>query len=410
MALSAQVSSITARTTAGNQTATGVGFQPKLLMMFGSRTTAAGSVAGMSFGLGYGDSAANETFTGFNSADNVATTDTVRSVLSNKIFSSSVPGDATEDCSASLTGFNGDGWELNYSAASSAFNVGCLAMGGSDITNTATGLFALNSTTGNQSVTGLGFMPDVVFFSVANTTSTGITNTSYAVSYGAATSTAQWSAAVSSRSAVGTSNTRRAFRTNFCGLVCLTNSDAVEVAFSMVSMDSDGFTVNIAGSAGAGTTYQASYLAIKGGQWKVGSMQQPTVTGNQSVTGLGFAPSGVVFGSASHNAVSGVPPTARLSYGFATSASNQQAVWVGDEDAIVGNTNADSRYASNRVIMFYDEAGGGAPVAEAEAAFVSNDADGFTVNWTAADATQRYIGYVAFGASPAAARRIFHIS
>lgn len=408
MALNAQVAAITANTLAGGQTTSGVGFQPKLLMMLGSRTTTAGSIAGASFGLGYGDVVHNETFVGFNSADNVATTDAVRTTLNTRIFQASPPGDATEDCSASLTSFNSDGWQLNYNAASSAFNLGYLALGGSDIANTVTGTFAMNSTTGSQSVTGLGFTPDVVFFSVVNATALGSVNTHYALSYGAATATSQWGVAVAGRSGAGTSNTRRAFRTNACGIICYSNSDAVEVAFNIVSMDVDGFTINISGAAGAGTTYQVAYTAIKGGRWKVGTFQQPTTTGNQSVTGVGFEPSGVIIGSASHDAISGVPVTARLSYGFATGSSNQQSVWVGDEDAIVGNTNADSRYATNRVVMFYDEAGGGAPTAQAEASYVSNDVDGFTVNWTTADTTQRYMGYVAFGASPV--RRVFHIS
>lgn len=410
MALDARVGAIAASTSTGDQTTSGVGFQPKLLMMLGSRTTAAGSIAGASFGLGHGDMANSETFAGFNSADNVATTDTVRAILGNRIFQSSPPGDAVADSSASLTSLNSDGWLLNYSSASSAFNLGYMALGGSDITNTTTGTFALNPTTGNQSVTGLGFTPDIILFSIVNNTTLTATNNHYALSYGAATATSQWGAAVAGRSSVGTSNTRRAFRTNFCGVVCITNSDSIEVAFSLVSMDVDGFTVNISGTAGAGTTYQVAYTAIKGGQWTAGSFQQPTTTGNQSVTGIGFNPSGVIFGSASHDSVSGVPVTARLSYGFATGASNQQSVWVGDEDNVVGNTNTDSRYASNRVVMFYDEAGGGAPTAQAEATYVSNDVDGFTVNWTAADATQRYVGYVAFGASPVVTRRVFHIT
>jgi hypothetical protein len=54
---------------------------------------------------------------------------------------------------------------------------------------------------------------------------------------------------------------------------------------------------------------------------------------------------------------------------------------------------------------------GNTPTVDAEADFVSQDSDGFTINWGTADATARENLYFAFGAAAtAAARRIIMVN
>lgn len=129
---------------------------------------------------------------------------------------------------------------------------------------------------------------------------------------------------------------------------------------------------------------------------KVGSFAQPGSTGNQAITGVGFQPKIVIFWMSSLTADgSGADET--LSIGAATSSSDRR--WSGDYSKDAGTNN-------NTVGGWQDDAhcigiiNVTAPTTVnklAVADFVSMDADGFTVNWTTADATARIVNYLALG-------------
>lgn len=128
---------------------------------------------------------------------------------------------------------------------------------------------------------------------------------------------------------------------------------------------------------------------------KVGSITQPTSTGNQSITGLGFQPKTIIFFWGGEETADGSAANSRLGFGFAVSSTQRGFVWIGDQNG-VATTNSSHNFNTTKCILFATE-NGTTPTTKADADFVSMDADGFTINWTTADATQRIVNYIALG-------------
>lgn len=391
-----KVGDFTAKTgSTGSQSTTGIGFKPKAVLTFNSRATAAGSVAGAGVNFGFTDTAANDISGGYNSADNVATTDIVRTLRNNRWYGTLPYGSSSGDSNATVTTLDNDGWTLNYNAVAAGYKIPYLAIGGDEITNTFAGTFALNTSTGNQAITGVGFKPDIVFliFQSLGTTS-GDSNNDCCFGFGVAkSSSARWCTELSGDNGVVVSDTRRSFHNDHCIVISNINADTVNGSADFVSMDSDGFTINIDDAPAA--AYLVGFLAIKGGSWAVGTDTQKTSSGTQAKTGIGFQPSALILASAGYETANAITPTARFSFGVSDGVSTE-SIWFGDEDGTVVVTKCDSRYATDKILMFYDEAGAGAPTLLAEASVSSFDSDGYTLNWSTADATARIFGYVAF--------------
>lgn len=84
--------------------------------------------------------------------------------------------------------------------------------------------------------------------------------------------------------------------------------------------------------------------------------------------------------------------------GLTSGTSNNVSHFVGDRDN-VPDALANSYIANNKCLTMCTENGTTSVTVNAEAALSSFDSDGFTLNWTTADATARYFGYVAIGAN-----------
>jgi hypothetical protein len=102
------------------------------------------------------------------------------------------------------------------------------------------------STTGNKAVTGVGFTPKLVRFALASTSTA-----SSAAGYGAMTSSAQW---YSSHAAAAAG--ARAAGTDAC-FMGINTSGTEDLEGAYVSMDADGFTINVVnGSATWAVSYE----------------------------------------------------------------------------------------------------------------------------------------------------------
>jgi hypothetical protein len=84
-----------------------------------------------------------------------------------------------------------------------------------------------------------------------------------------------------------------------------------------------------------------------------------------------------------------------VSIGAATSPTERAAIWGGDNDNEATSQKADSSLQQDRILEHNEP--GGTPAVNAEADFVSFDADGWTLNWITADATARQILALAIG-------------
>jgi len=168
-----------------------------------------------------------------------------------------------------------------------------------------------------------------------------------------------------------------------------TTSCRQDAIASFTSMNADGFTVNKSDPPTAPTPI--FYLAIKGGQYKVGSFNQATVTGNQSTTGVGFQPAGLMMLSFNKIAQPGLVAPSTLSIGAANSSASRGNTWM---DAIAVDPSDSNVYSSTNTAITMAT---GPTTINAQADFVSFGSDSFTLNWTTADATKRQILYWAMG-------------
>jgi hypothetical protein len=157
-------------------------------------------------------------------------------------------------------------------------------------------------------------------------------------------------------------------------------------------MDADGFTVNWT-TANASSRIIA-YLALKGGRYFVGNETQRTSTGTRAKTGVGFTPTGILAFSVNATANASVAAHDRIAIGGASAAGTEGATWAGDTDSLA-TTSADQSTVTDKVLRLIDTDGPAA--ADAEADLDSFDADGFTLDWTTADAVAREFVFICFG-------------
>lgn len=226
------------------------------------------------------------------------------------------------------------------------------------------------ASTGNQAYDGFGFEPKFAAFFSADPTHP--TLTLGRVFFGAASgASAQRAVSIQARDGNASSVTARIIDTSHAVYMIPTAAETT-VSASLVSFDSDGLTLNW-DEVGAGQL-GVTIVALGGDDFDeavVSGFTPSAGTGNQAVTGVGIdTPDLVMFFG---GLTSGV--TAILGLGCMTASGDQWAVMVNDED---GQATTDSR-RWQRTDRCY-----GATFATDEPnqqlAYVSMDADGFTVN------------------------------
>ena len=149
---------------------------------------------------------------------------------------------------------------------------------------TKAGSFVLNTGTGSQGVTGVGFQPQGVVFWAAKVTSETIAVDS-SVSYGMADGTTQYCAGQSAEDG-NAANTDRVQDDSSIIHLMEPVAGAVQVDVSYTSNDSDGFTINVITNTSS-EAILVKYFAIGG----VDNLVVGSVLASASpVTGLGFQP------------------------------------------------------------------------------------------------------------------------
>lgn len=165
---------------------------------------------------------------------------------------------------------------------------------------------------------------------------------------------------------------------------------------TFVSMDTDGFTINISSTSGGVITWMAVKVDPGQGGIAVGSLTE----GDGGVTGLAFQPDSVIMagnGDPAGNSVSASPwTTGTVGVGGADSTLTQRSSFGGaasdPPDDAGSSYSIGSCYYGNSVIAFGDPS---TETIEAEATLSSWNADGFSLDWTTTTGS-RGIGYIAF--------------
>ncbi|HEX2271978.1 MAG TPA: hypothetical protein VHH35_20715, partial [Pyrinomonadaceae bacterium] len=363
----------------GNQSITGIGFQPKVVLFQYNMATSDGSHGDSVIGFGVGISSSERRVSGDYSVNNSATSNHAAwNQTTSCIYTPS--GSSRAD----FVSMDADGFTINW-VNSGSMLVQYLALGGDGLTNVKAGTAAAKTTTGNESYTGVGFQPTaLIVFAGKFSTSPLDQSVNGSGLFGFATSSSA-RGMVSWRNQTSINPQAAKHRQSTQRLVSTTTT-FTEADF--VSFDSDGFTLNYTAAGGPADVFY--YLALRGPQVKVSSFNQPGSTGNQSLTGAGFTPKASIMVSA--NDVSGnndaAQAHARVSLGWATGTTARSSLWIGETDN-VSPTVAHRNLDRTKLIKLMTESA--SPTVNAAADHVSFDADGQTINWTTADGTARQI-------------------
>jgi hypothetical protein len=252
------------------------------------------------------------------------------------------------------------------------------------------GQFTLNTGTGNQAITGLGFTPKaVIFWTNAIVPVSSVNEVRYC--FGVATSSTQRWCMHSSYNG----GTNGFADHQFMSTRCLNNRDAttdtVQYQADFVSMDSDGFTINVT----TGQAVVVNYLAIGGSgvSAKAGTFDQPTGTGNFATTGVGFAPKAVLFGVGPLTNNELLTGNGSQTLGMASGTSNFGCASV---NIFTTPSQANSFINSTRRLIAPINQSG---AEDSKSTLVSFDADGWTNNFVQGVPTTTRVGYLALGGS-----------
>jgi hypothetical protein len=406
MAVSAKVGAFSTGTGAAATTVavSGVGFQPGAIIFWWSGRTETSDAIGRAThqrGFGFAVSASDRQAVGSMSTDAAAASDCGR-ITRNDACIATVDAAGAVLALMDLQSMDADGFTLVVDDAfPSSLRVHYLALAG--MTNAATGWFATPTSTGNADVvTSLAFQPDLVLFMSCDITSDP-PNASASrghILFGAAVSSSQraiWNGG--SDEAAPTMSTG-----NYCNdIECLgfLNNAATSVAYraDFVSFLSNGFRLNILEGTTARRTH---YLALKGGNYRVGSLTTQTDTTTPIVqSSFGFAPSAALF--LSHGNTESTQDTAqandRLSIGAASSTTNRGAQGTLDENG-VANAEVTTAVEHDAVYVNINTSSAIDGLMDMQ----SFDSDGFTTIMDDADASGKFVWYVAFGPAAAAAK------
>ena len=379
------------KTSTGNQSIAGVGFQPKALIFYWTRQAKPGFNATSSIGIGFVSGTSNERAISWTEEDNAATSVTGLRVSESRaiiLLSQSTP---VLGAQAELASMDSDGFTLNWTDNDSqATLLNYVAIGGSGVDAWA-GSFTASTTGATQATSTLNFKPDTVFFIPTVTTAFLDSNQSstYTHGIGLASSPSELGT-INVASANGDTTNAQKVSQQLTSASFNRNapSGVQESLGSLSSMNPDGFTFTWSDNPSG--EIEVFFLAIGGANMKVGSFDQPTVSGNQSVTGTGFKPSGVMFFSDNLPAQAGIVSTSTISIGAASASTTRGSIWA--QGRAVDPSDSNMYVSRNKALTLANS-----NTVNAEANVASFDNNGFTLNWNKIDSVQRQILYWAVG-------------
>ncbi len=395
MSFDVKADSFSINAATGNQSITGLGFQPKIVLFFPSGRTSVGIGAGSNMSFGAAISSTSRFAVTTNAQNAVVTTNTRReskSVVCIMVNNPATGTGANPLYEADFVSLDADGFtiDITVNPLSGNYRVGYIAMGGDDLTDVAIGNDTAKTTTGTKATTGVGFQPDAIILSTILATGTDGNLTSAGIGFGASSGVGEDGASsVASRDGLPTSETRQWQEADACILAMASAAGNFEAHLD--SFDADGFTLDYVNAAFS--AQQIFYIALKANvSIKVGSFNSRTSSGNFSEIGVGFQPSAGIFWSVLHPTQAGRDTTdSKMSLGAVTDTNERAVIGWTDQDS-VGTSNADNFFSDVLLYQNYDYAQTQLGAID----FVSWDADGFTLDQTDADPTANEIIYILF--------------
>lgn len=242
------------------------------------------------------------------------------------------------------------------------------------------GRFTAATSTGVQNVTGVGFTPQLVLLFGNYQTGAG-TDPDAILAIGGMTTTSQWYSTVANNDGTPIYSDKRSSDNACFALLSPTATPTVTALAQYSSMNVDGFSLNWA--TAMGTARPIDYVAIAGlPNVRIHKFNSPTATGSQSITGVGFKSTGILFVSAP---VAGTLPIttthANMFIGMYDGTNQRCSSCVSRDNSAEAYRNI----CTNCAIVNIKENGN----INLKAAVTSLDVDGFTLNWTTVDPASR---------------------
>jgi hypothetical protein len=379
----------------------GLGETPKALIIWTMGKTSTTLGANARFGFGFSDMTTSRSV-GCESDDGVSPSPAHRRMSDALVTLVDQAGVVRSE--ADLQSVDATNFTLRWTTNnSSAYIFHFIAIGGTHVSAKVIN-WTMRTSTGNQSITGVGFKPDVALHIHVGSGHTGGTpDTSQHAGFGLGAMDGQgneWAFATFSTDATNPTDTSRYQRINR-SLVSVGGSQTETKDASWVSMDSDGFTLGYSNAnASAG---QVASLALKGLQAYAGSFSKATggATATQSVIGIPFRPR-IVF-------LAGVQDVARTTgqaharFGLGASDGTTEGAGAMQDMDDVGTGSIDGVSSTTKVFVKVNNS---TPSTDAAADLTSLDAAGFTLGWTTNDAVATEMLYLALSTR----RRIVVIS
>jgi hypothetical protein len=383
----------------GQQTITHtLGMTPKAVIVYASGNSSLGSTASeLQFGYGFTDGTTSRSVS-INSDDGAGTSDT-NVIHGTKILYLPLTGDAnTIGLQVAYVSWNTTTVTLDFQDVSGGqYYLHYIVIGGNDVSAKVLE-WTMPTATGNKSVTGAGFQPDVVMNIVGRNSVSSQDVVHARAAFGLSVMDKngyQWATDNYMDDAIDGSDTSRyltsakAFAQN--------NASSINMEASYVSMDYDGFTINFS-NADAGAVGKVFSLCLKGLSVRAGTFTKSADTSgpDQSFTGFGFSPKVVMMAGVSNTSSSSIATHGAFTFGAAMGSSLEASVSYWDQDNVGASNSTDTTQRSTSTKIFSQEEDVDTTI-ESEADLKTLDSDGFTIDWTTNSATQTEIAYLAFG-------------
>jgi hypothetical protein len=393
----------------------GLGVAPKALILWTNGATLEGAGFGtFAWAIGITDGTTSRSVAAGDQNGNTSSTGTKSARRSASKVLTIVQYDTTTLAEAGFQGTNWDAtnfylqWSTNNATA---YIIHFIAIGGSGVSASVVDWTA-PATTGSNYVatTSLTFQPSIlIHISDEDTTAPPNSPTDAAFMLGVMDAAGhQWSSAIYAKSGVTTTTqSARAQSTGTApsgaGIVETSATATTTMVADWVSMNSNGFTVNFS------TTVSGQHiftLAMTGLNIWAGSFTNSGCTApcNQSITGIGFQPSAVIFASWMTTASGVLSPTTNGRFELSASDNTNEGMTALDD--------ANGRALSNTIKTITSGTEFAETVDQVDNDTTSLfqrgriksgvggsfDASGFTIDWTTNSATAAEYNYLALGA------------
>ncbi len=392
MGISTAVARAAANTSTGNQDITTADFgggTPKACIVMYNEATADGTaIDNARMGIGFATGSSNRGCAAWNMEHGQTTTDNSGVLNTDAVIQTYELGKtSTIDAEADFVAFVADGIRINWSNAPTAASlITVILFGGSDLSAFASSTALVDTDNNAIDEAGVGFQPDIVFglsMQETNVQSHGPIN--FGVGWDNGGASVHRCVSQYHKNGVTTSDPSGVLATT--GAVnAKFRTTAEDWYLELSAFDSSGFTST--NRSGGANSCSWVWLALKfGGTESVhlGTYTTPTATGNDAETGPGFVPQMVIMGVSGSEVVDTHYDDNRGgTQGIAAFTPDAGFCNTTSEEDAVTTTNTQS-LSDNLPLNVPDDDG----TAETTASFVSMDASGFTLNYSAAPGTAK---------------------